>query len=276
MSYDSDETSVESGLPQELYTITTPTTVYRLTSSEQDVTWSSNVYEADVVSRGSVAPANMNEARELTISLPLDHDVAQSLLASGIPEQNISFVLARIHPTASSAREQWRGFVDGVSTDDQYLRLRVMRDITNALAVQLPIAKGSRLCQHMLFDAGCKLDRTFFQALLTVDSVSDTTLTVTWAGTPPDPYWANGGDIVTISGSEKRSVISQSTTTIVVNHPFKTNVVGTSLSISAGCDRSIDDHCRDKFDNVVNFGGHPHLPDNQPTVPNGYGVIVQE
>jgi uncharacterized phage protein (TIGR02218 family) len=36
---------------------------------------------------------------------------------------------------------------------------------------------------------------------------------------------------------------------------------GDTFSITAGCDKRFET-CRDRFSNVVNFGGFPHMPGN--------------
>jgi uncharacterized phage protein (TIGR02218 family) len=37
--------------------------------------------------------------------------------------------------------------------------------------------------------------------------------------------------------------------------------VGDTFDITAGCDKRLET-CRDRFSNVVNFGGFPHMPGN--------------
>jgi hypothetical protein len=44
---------------------------------------------------------------------------------------------------------------------------------------------------------------------------------------------------------------------------YPPDVVGVSIRFYAGCDGSIYT-CRDKFNNVVNFGGHPYVPKDNP------------
>lgn len=59
-----------------------------------------------------------------------------------------------------------------------------------------------------------------------------------------------------ISMDIKSSVPGQ--ITLFLPMPY-TVEVGDTYTIVAGCDKSLES-CKDKFDNVVNFGGFPHLP----------------
>jgi hypothetical protein len=44
--------------------------------------------------------------------------------------------------------------------------------------------------------------------------------------------------------------------------------VGNTYSVVVGCTKRLAEDCRDKFDNVLNFGGEPHLPGiDQVTAP---------
>lgn len=44
---------------------------------------------------------------------------------------------------------------------------------------------------------------------------------------------------------------------------FKNIQVGDTYSVEAGCDKSLANHCRDKFDNTINFRGEPYVPQKQ-------------
>ncbi|MEM6496284.1 MAG: phage BR0599 family protein, partial [Pseudomonadota bacterium] len=43
--------------------------------------------------------------------------------------------------------------------------------------------------------------------------------------------------------------------------PARDVVVGDAVTITAGCDKVLET-CRDKFSNVANYRGFPHIPGN--------------
>jgi uncharacterized phage protein (TIGR02218 family) len=81
--------------------------------------------------------------------------------------------------------------------------------------------------------------------------------------------WFSRGKIVWTSGANEGLAVeakshSQTDTAarislfLPVPDPIQ---VGDTFTITAGCDKRIET-CRDKFSNVVNFGGFPHMPGN--------------
>jgi hypothetical protein len=141
----------------------------------------------------------------------------------------------------------------------------------------LPFAVASRTCNHAHYDNGCQEPRGGANQISpTVASVSADGLTITISsiGGKPD-QWAQFGEIVRVADGERRLVRSQIGTALVIDRRFLTLANGNALEVHAGCDHTVET-CRDKFDNVTNFGGHPDLPVGNPTAPAGLGTIVQE
>ncbi|MDQ1446826.1 MAG: hypothetical protein QOI20_3290 [Acidimicrobiaceae bacterium] len=285
-AYAQVERSVQDALPIELYTFAFGAGAYRLTSAIEDTTFGSLLYTSVPLSRSNVVPAVVGKGKELTISLAVDHPVAQALLLNGIPQQDVTITIMRMFVGIPSGRQIFRGYIASVTTDGALARIRALRDLDDAFAVQLPVISSSRGCQHQLYDAGCRVGRTIeiidihghthvisFALTGSVTAIDGTTITVSYAGSAPVDGWGKFG--ILEYGTETRSVLSQIGGTIIVDVPFRTLVAGSSVLLYPGCDHTVTT-CRDKFDNVVNFGGDPQFPDGKPTAPNGYGVITQE
>ncbi len=106
----------------------------------------------------------------------------------------------------------------------------------------------------------------------TVVTVTDNrNFTLSYTGDAPDALLTGGVLAFTGAGSPppanldlKMEVKSWvlSTTTIALFLPMPFNVApGDSVSVSAGCDKSLA-VCRNSFDNVLNFRGEPYVPGN--------------
>ena len=60
------------------------------------------------------------------------------------------------------------------------------------------------------------------------------------------------GDAIDTSGRSNDGTISGAPT-------FGASPIGSAISLSEGCDLS-PETCRDKFDNIINYGGAPFVP----------------
>lgn len=260
MTFDTTEKSIQDGRPRELYTFELFGGTYRRTSSKEDETYGGILYRATPgLSRGNVVEVPLGEKRDPTVTLPVTDEIAAALLANGIPPKRATVTIVRFHDASDTAYRVWLGGIVEISTDDQYARLRVPSLIELAFDVKVPLLKASRVCQHALYGPGCQAVRGGgVTNLIAVDGVN---LTVNISD--PDGF-ANGGEIVRIADGEPRTILTQVGQDIVIDVPFKTMAPGDSVALVAGCD-GLPVTCRDKFDNMVNFGGHPDLPEQNPT-----------
>lgn len=68
---------------------------------------------------------------------------------------------------------------------------------------------------------------------------------------------ANAGKQIEVKSSTSGGVIE------LAEQMFFSIQVGDTYTIHAGCDKSLANHCRDKFDNSDNYGGFPYVPQKQ-------------
>lgn len=121
-------------------------------------------------------------------------------------------------------------------------------------------------CQHDLGDARCKIDLALFTEVASVSAVSNQRKTFTTnVSVQPDNYFAYGV-LEWISGANAgvRCEIASSLQTggvITLRLPTPFDIVASdSFSIHPGCQKRRVLDCRDKFNNLVNFGGFPFIP----------------
>ena len=126
-------------------------------------------------------------------------------------------------------------------------------------------------CGADLGDARCRVDLTDAR-LSTTGSVRATpepgTLEVVLAGTFPD-HWFAGGRLVWTSGSAsghaadlRAQVAADGAVRLELwQAPAAAIRAGDRFRLNAGCDKRLAT-CREKFANVPNFQGFPHLPGN--------------
>lgn len=161
---------------------------------------------------------------------------------------------------------RWRGELVSGEFDGSRVVFRVESLLARALRRKIPSLVVSRSCQHRLFDAGCQLDRKTFTKIAAIVSMDGYKMTV---DTALEEQWARGGELVHVASGERIEIVdqvgsdvSQRSVITLQAKPYNAHK-GDEVEVLAGCDREIAT-CHDKFNNVVNFGGFPHLPTKNP------------
>ena len=132
--------------------------------------------------------------------------------------------------------------------------------------LQQPVgAVSTKTCRARLGDARCRKVLTSFTHVGTVSAVTSNQVFVDNARTEADDYFAEGeltwtrGDNDGITVKVKTYASATDTFTLAIPMAFPIQV-GDTFSAIAGCRKRLDEDCRLKFDNVLNFQGEPHRP----------------
>lgn len=279
MTYDGMERSVADAIRVDLFTVALPGITYRLCSGTDDVTFDGLDYSVATISASTIPLVPIGgQVREVTVSIAANHPLSIALRQGGIPPQDSLVTIRRIHIGDSGSLQWWQGYVGSTRTDHEYTHIRVPNKIDLAFTCPLPAKTAERRCAHVLYDVGCGVDAVAggFRITPTVSSVTGTTVVVSSISGKPN-QWARNGQIKRVADGERRDVVDQVGTTLVIDYPFRTLENGDALEVYAGCDRTLlEAHgCKVKFNNVINFGGEPQMPDTNPSSPTGLGVVVE-
>ena len=261
MPYADDETSISDGEPVELYEFIGPVTRYRYTSGTTASSYNGNVYEPTPIKRSSAGANSTVDPAALNVTLPADSDVA---IAYGFnnPPRSLELRVYRIQTRSGDAREIWRGVAVSFSTSGRFATIRVSSKVGDRLGTAIPSVSVQRLCNHFLYDDRCQVNRNSFSRVTSVVSVDGKQITVASVGAAPDS-WYRAGEIIRGVDGERRLIVSQTDETLELGAPFRALLPGDSVTLYAGCTHTIGT-CLVKFNNVVNFGGHPHVPASNP------------
>ncbi len=291
MGFDADQGSREDSRPLELYKIVCGGTAYFLASGNIDVVYGGDTYVASTCSRGNLAVNTTGQGRELIVYLLVSHPVCQRFLAQGIPPRDCVVTVYRQQQRSGATVQWWMGFASGISADGHQAQIRVPARTDDAIKIRLPTVTATRDCPHILYSqiggghslkgAACQVDRNAssvggipFKNTTTIASFAGATLVVAGVGTWPD-QWGFAGEIVHAPTGERRTILSQIGTTLILNVPFFGLTAGDAVDLFAGCTHDLSDSgCGfDKFNNVPNFGGAPDLPSRNTFSVGGVGVI---
>lgn len=261
MTYISTEASVDDGNPIELYEFVGTYKTYRMTSYHESVVYDSNSYTAIPIRRRNVKASVQDEKEELKIELPVDEDLVTDYGVQA-PPQDLELTIYRQHGLSGQTVVFFKGTVTAITIEGTNRAIITVPSVfTVALQGELPNVFFQAQCNHVLYDTRCTVNPASFTVNSTITGINSTEIIVSTVGSQGGTSLVAGRIIV---GSEERMVTAQSGTLLTILFPFTTNVqVGDSCTLLAGCDHTVHT-CRDKFNNVINFGGMPFVPGFNP------------
>jgi uncharacterized phage protein (TIGR02218 family) len=265
------EIAIETNRPIELFEFTAGTTTTRYTSSEGEVPFNGFTWLPRTIERSSYGKHVESEATTLDIKLP-STDVIASRYIGIQPADRLDVVVSRIHETMSpeTAILLFRGYVTSAAFKDEVCKL-ILKPFNEIFQRQMPRQTYQGLCNHVHYDGRCGILETASPNQLTGTVISQTNngevINVAGAGAVADnksPLQAfKGGFVRTQDSSDFRMILDQNGDDLTLLLPFSTSVLGATVVLQRGCDRSIAT-CAAKYSNVINYGGFPHVPGINP------------
>lgn len=254
MTFIDDEKSVSDNAPVELYTFVTNVGTFRRTSLNVDHVHGGNTYTAVPMMRTHVEVNATDQAQELVIDLPASDPVVKGHLP--ILPGTFTCLVQRKQLVSGEVQTIWDGKVTSLTVKGRTASMRVPSIMDDALATSIPSAYFQVPCNHVLYDSRCRINRGFFTDAANVVSASGSTVTISVVATDQS---YRGGDIVRTADGESRLIIDQIGAVLTLNRPFPATVtIPYAVGVVPGCDHTVKT-CRDKFGNVLNFGGHPYI-----------------
>lgn len=156
-----------------------------------------------------------------------------------------------------------RGTVGNILTKGNQATIE-FRGLEQALKQNI-VDTGSRFCRYTLGDGRCTKDLTAFTNTGSIVAHNGKAVTISYSLT--SNYLANGYIELT-SGpyiGTRFDVSTNSDSSIVLLDKPAVDLVGYNVKSVSGCDKTIDE-CQNKFVNVINFGGEPHVPTRDSAV----------
>lgn len=264
MSFHNFESGAAIGAPVELVVFEKGSNVYRYTTHYEDVRINNTVYESVNIRRSKVERGEDLQRNGITLTAPRTLSFTNQYLI--VPPSEIVKVVAmtfHINDPTRATRVAWRGRVVNVAFDGDNVNIKC-ETILTSLRRNIPRRLFQYNCPHVLYGSSCRAVRSTFTTVATI--VSDTPLTLTVSGIDGfDDGYFTGGWVDYVNGNEtSRAFIADHTGSVLTLTNRLLNVVsGNSVSVYAGCDRTIET-CNQKFNNLLNFGGFPFIPEKNP------------
>lgn len=250
-----------------------PYVIYRLALADLDIVYQGQTYYATAGELEDLHSMTPSSSHDFSIRLSRAHPVVQKYQNHGLPTSWLSVEVYSYQYRSGQARLEFEGDVMGEAIQGNVASFRCEDELVMAMNRRMPARTSSRHCPHMLYDAGCRVDREEFKVTATIVSRNGDIVRLSTIDGKPD-HWADYGYVERADTGEAFYVLSQEGVYVTMQFPFDQLSANTEVYLYAGCDQTIQT-CQTKFDNVRNYGGQPYMPyDNyHPRTPDGYGII---
>lgn len=271
MAFDDFEKSVESSQPIEAYRFILGAETFEYTPSEDIVSIDSLDYMPTAIKRGKISqsPEDRDNVVEFTVSG--DNEFARRFIGV-VPGNRAQVEVRRVQRPDFPGPQVvtlFTGFVTSVKfSEDGHVAKIATQAIESATSRPIPRFTYQGLCNHVLYDSGCKVDDTDLTWRLggaSVLSVVDNVITVQGADGFPDG-WFTGGFVEAQGGNDARLILDHTGTSLQLLLPFPSDITSEVVTVLAGCDHTIAT-CHGKFNtpedpssNVINYGGFAFVP----------------
>lgn len=261
------------------------TTAEHATSYESDLTYGGHTYTSRNVNHGEVKQSLALDADyvEITAEMWTGSLLAKlAVMRCEAPLMVTVYSATVAAEVVSNMTAVYKGEATEVGVSGRVLKGKVVSGGSMWDRV-VPRFMLQRACNHTVFDTGCGIPWGWFGFYATIQSVGsegypfefvleDLTRALFDMPLITAGYFA-GGQILLNSGTstiQVRGIVASTEAvdgvlTVTLDrdpHPFPT--VGASVTIWPGCDGNYVT-CREKFNNFLNFGGHPFLPAGNPS-----------
>lgn len=179
-------------------------------------------------------------------------------------------------PTTLDAPYQYcpriRGNFGEISTDGQSFTAQMVGrlDQYNDSIASLT----SRFCGYEFGDSGCKKNKDDYRLWVQITQIIDRRTFVIDNLAPAIADYYGEGELMFWQGQNHLAAYQinnyLANRTVILYEPVRRPfVVGDWVTVIAGCRKRFEQDCKAKFDNVLNFGGEPHIPGWDATASGG-------
>lgn len=262
MTYSTFETSIDTGLPVELYQITQGSLSWNFVSGATEIVRLGQTYVPSSISRDNVKQTTDTFKDSMRLTFPRDNLFASQYIAFA-PEEVTTVTLYRGHygDPDSEFIVYWKGRVVGAKTSGNQIDIQCESVFTSIKRPGLR-ARFEYTCRRTLYLGGCNVNREAYKHIGNILSISGgLLLTVVGASLKPDGYYTGG--MIISADSIPRFVVAHTGDNITLSRTVPGLASGQNVSLYPGCDH-LKETCFTKFNNLNNFGGFPWIPTRNP------------
>lgn len=265
MTYAVKDKSVHDGAPIECYEFVATHKTWRYTSYHEAVQVAGQWYTPLPITRTAIEVGSVVDSQTtMDFNIPSDHEIAQQFCYT-ISPKGLVVTVRRVHQGddySTDYKVEWIGQMSGSSYAGNWATIKTASKIRTALNGYLSSVFYQKTCNHVLYDERCKADREAHTEEATVTKIQRQIITV------DDMVYDNsdliGGTMTNTRTGEQQGIISNDNNVLRIGYPFFDLEVGDVVELTLGCDHQRLGHCKNRFDNVVNYGGFDFVPEINP------------
>lgn len=264
MSYDDREISNYGGAPYHLYEFSLGPARWRYTDSQAPITRQGVTYLAVPIKHGEISLSGDTKQDDLSVNIASSAEVV-TIYSGTPPSSSVSLTIREAHRGDPDAVVIWSGIIKSVrrtSAAEYEFTCNSLMSTLNRNGLRLT---WDRACPHALYDRSCRVNQVDFAVTAQIG-----TLTGGVIRSPVFATFANGwfaGGFVTFSTQfgnlERRGIEAHAANVLTLLGTTDGMSVGQFVTAYPGCNRVIST-CVNKFNNLPNYGGFPHLPNKSP------------
>lgn len=266
MSFDAIETGA-LGRPIELFLFRRGTLCWPYTSGDMAHVFQGKTYNPVTISRANFERDEDTASSRLKIRLERTLKVCAQFIDGSTPSP-VAITVYRKHRNDTDFIVLFKGRVSNAELTGEEVTLECQSPLGSD-EKSIPRHLIMRTCPHVLYGPKCALNREDYAHGGTITSINGNIVFVTGlTGGLPNDYWSAG--VLRHDSTGFRTFVQRyrffGGHEFTLLQPPPSNW-GTTDAVTAyaGCNRK-HTTCRDKFDNIPNFGGFPLHPERDPFV----------
>lgn len=237
----------------ELYTIELRTFTLRIAACDENIEYNGNTYTAIPIQRENIERSMDSIVNDCTLRVS---DCSYEMLGyviNGYDPRSSYCICTRIqYPDSltdpSICEWMFAGQLDEFSFSNGVFECKAKARFPE---IQCPNRAFQLACNSEFGDETCTASLATETVALTAVSGNTLTFEKSYA----DDYWKDG---VIKCGGEARNIVSSTGSTVTVNVNFFGEIIGKSVELSRGCDKTRTG-CQ-RFNNMKHYGGFPAIP----------------
>lgn len=265
MTTEQRELSVEDGQPIRLYEFSRGPLRWMYSNTDRDITLVNKIFRGGYqVSDSGIENSGDSQTDALNVHMSADSEISQMYRVLA-PSDPIRLVIWDTHNGEQDYLVAWVGTIQNV----KWPTIATCEISCTSLAASLDMPGltlgWQRSCPYTLYDKNCRVNEQLYKITGIVHTASGITATMQEAASFPN-HWFSGGYLeweISQGVYERRGVRQQIGDTLLLLGGAHGLPAGQMIALYPGCYRTIET-CDTKFDNLLNYGGHPHLPGRSP------------
>lgn len=263
MSYDAIEKSNYGSSPVYFFVFQRGPTIWRYTNADRDAMLNGVPYSALPMIMGDKSVSGSSDSDTMDITAPATIEVAQQYRGQ-TPSDSVSMTIFQAHslgtiPAATFDGDVacvWIGTISDVSQPAPDRVTITGKTLSSAFDREGLGPAWGRNCFHIVYDHECRVDRNAFKTTFNVEGVTGNTISAGALGAHGDGYF-DGGYIEWLVGDtvyQRVAIERQFGGAVTLLGTTENLGIGVQVSAYPGCPQTID-ACKNKFNNVLNYGG---------------------